>query len=150
MGSKRKKKRDYRRQYRFWLDECIPAEAELGRYVAELTDQRQFAPTIRDGLRLIRELRQGDISFLFELFPHIMSVIEREYLRDRYKASTEFEAMVNSYKLQIESLTAAVASQPLGAVVAPLAQRAEPLVELVEVTPEVAAENLIDSLSEFM
>lgn len=57
--------------HHFWLNIWKPLEGELDNQVAQLKKQRQFAETVRDGLRLILDLRAGSLSVLFELFPHL-------------------------------------------------------------------------------
>lgn len=55
----------------FWLDVNKPDEQELAEYVGDLKEQRSFVSTIRDGLRLVRDLRAGRTDVLRELFPWV-------------------------------------------------------------------------------
>src|SRR5262245_40355436 len=60
-----------RLQFRFWLDKFRPDENELAQYVSTLKKKRRFAQTIRDALRLIRDLQQGRVEVLLALFPWV-------------------------------------------------------------------------------
>jgi hypothetical protein len=61
----------YRRQFRFWLDAAKSDEHDLIEYIYKLVETRLFASTIRDGLRLLRDLRARRTDVLQELFPWI-------------------------------------------------------------------------------
>ncbi|MBZ0291639.1 MAG: hypothetical protein K8L99_03640 [Anaerolineae bacterium] len=75
----------FRLRYVFWLDMNKPDEAELADTVASLKEQRSFASTIRDGIRLVCDLRAGRLDALFELFPWVRAEFnKKEYqLQDR-------------------------------------------------------------------
>lgn len=64
-------RRTYRVQFRFWLDVLRDEEHDLAVYAEELKKNRTFIQTIRDGLRLIRDLRQGRVEVLEQLFPFV-------------------------------------------------------------------------------
>ncbi len=65
------KKERLRQQYLFWLDMNKPADVELAVTIAELKTCRKFAQTIRDGIRLIEDLRAGRLDMLLTLFPSV-------------------------------------------------------------------------------
>jgi hypothetical protein len=65
------RKKTFRLRFTFWLDMLNGVEQDLADYIEELKSARTFAKTIRDGLRLIRDLRAGHVEVLFELFPWI-------------------------------------------------------------------------------
>ena len=65
-----------RMQHRFWLDVSRDEENELDAYALKLKEQRSFVTTIRDGLRLIRDLREQRLDVLFSLFPFVHSWLE--------------------------------------------------------------------------
>jgi hypothetical protein len=65
-----------RKEFKFWLYHDIAAEARLMEYIDYLLKTRQFARTIRNGLRLMWTLGEGDLSVLFELFPTLRSRLE--------------------------------------------------------------------------
>lgn len=60
-----------RKQYLFWLDMNKPDDVELAVSIAKLKACRKFAKTIRDGIRLIEDLRAGRLDVLLALFPWV-------------------------------------------------------------------------------
>lgn len=60
----------------FWLDMCRDDEFDLAQYADSLKEKRLYAKTIRDGLRLIRSLRDQQLDILFALFPWIHAWLE--------------------------------------------------------------------------
>jgi hypothetical protein len=65
-----------RAQFKFWLDVTKKQEYELALQCDDLRHKRQFAKTIREGIRLILDLRQGRTAVLFELFPHLAQQLQ--------------------------------------------------------------------------
>ena len=59
----------FRLRFTFWLDMRKTDEAELAETIETLKLNRTFAATIRDGIRLICDLRAGQTEVLLELFP---------------------------------------------------------------------------------
>lgn len=53
----------------FWLDARKDDELVLLETIDQLKQQRSFTATLRDGIRLIVDLRAGRLDVLFELFP---------------------------------------------------------------------------------
>lgn len=66
MSSKR-----FRLRFTFWLDVNKKDEAEIADKVEDLKRDRLFAQTIRDGIKLIMSLREGNLEILFDLFPWV-------------------------------------------------------------------------------
>jgi len=66
-------------KFQFWLDANKDDELLLMEEIDHLKSQRSFTKTIRDGIRLIVDLKRGNYDVLFELFPHT---------RDRFSASS--------------------------------------------------------------
>jgi hypothetical protein len=60
-----------RGRYAFWLDYNKDEQLGLAETIDELKRTRKFVSTIRDGIRLICDLRAGRLETLFELFPWI-------------------------------------------------------------------------------
>lgn len=55
----------------FWLDVAKPDELALAEQIEELKQEREFARTLRSGIRLICDLKKGQTDVLFELFPWV-------------------------------------------------------------------------------
>lgn len=66
-----KQDKRYRFQMRFWVDLEKAEERWLADYAAYLKAGRNFHETVRQGLRLIHDLRQGKTDVLFEMFPFV-------------------------------------------------------------------------------
>jgi hypothetical protein len=62
-----------RKLFKFWLYRDLVEDTRLMDYIAYLYKTRQFATTVRNGLRLMWTLGEGDLSVLFELFPGLQS-----------------------------------------------------------------------------
>lgn len=67
----------FRLKFMFWLDANKSDEYELAETIEALKQERSFARTIRDGIRLIVSLRQRQTDVLFELFPFLESEIAK-------------------------------------------------------------------------
>ena len=65
------KKQRFRLRQVFWLDLNHPVEGEVANQIAELKERRLFASTVRDGIRLICDLRSGRLDILTKMFPWI-------------------------------------------------------------------------------
>lgn len=79
-----------RKEYKFWLFHDLNEDSRLMEYIAYLKSSRQFARVIRDGIRLIWSLREGNLTILFELFPHL----ERQFNPDAEDLIAEFREML--------------------------------------------------------
>lgn len=93
-----RKARRYQLQQKFWLDALKAEERDLADWCEELRDNRQFTPTVRIGLRLVRSLQAGHTDVLFELFPAIREKLyaqmEAEVLeRNQNEALARLERM---------------------------------------------------------
>ena len=64
-------RKSFRMKFMFWLDVTKRGEDELIGQIEFLKQERLFAKTIRDGIRLICDLRAGRTEVLFELFPWV-------------------------------------------------------------------------------
>jgi hypothetical protein len=59
----------FRLKFMFWLDVTKEDELALSEQIEELKQHRSYVKTIRDGIRLVCDLKQGSTHVLFELFP---------------------------------------------------------------------------------
>ena len=66
----------FRLRFTFWLDMHKPDEAALAEVIDTLKQNRSFASAIRDGIRLIADLRAGRTDALFELFPWVKDTLQ--------------------------------------------------------------------------
>lgn len=82
------KGKSFRLQVKAWLDISKPQENDLAVYVDELRQQRQWASTFRDSLRLIRDLRAGNTAVLFELFPQLQPTLDPPALSKLFAGAT--------------------------------------------------------------
>ena len=62
----------HRLQFKFWLDTTKKQDDDLALELFALKQDRQYTPTIRDGVRLILDLRRGRLTVLRELFPWVI------------------------------------------------------------------------------
>ena len=65
----------YRLMYRFWLDVTKPNEESIADQIELLKNERSFTATIRDGIRLICDLKDGKTDVLCELFPQFKTML---------------------------------------------------------------------------
>jgi len=62
----------------FWLDMSKSDEVELAEEIEILKQQRLFSETLRDGIRLICDLRAGRTDRLFAMFPWLVGEVDRK------------------------------------------------------------------------
>ena len=84
------KDKRWRGQFKFWLNANDVGEKALGDSLVMLKSNRQFAPTIRNALRLFLDLKAGNTEVLCELFPGIVTAISQPAL----VPSDEFNAII--------------------------------------------------------
>lgn len=58
-----------RQVFKFWIFKDKPEEYRLVEFINYCKSKRIFARVVRDGIRLMWSLGEGDTSVLFELFP---------------------------------------------------------------------------------
>lgn len=68
-------------QFKFWMNIAKDDEFELSMEMMLLKSRRKFATTIKDGLRLMVDLRAGKIDVLLELFPFVRDAMAKELMR---------------------------------------------------------------------
>lgn len=62
----------YRVMFKFWLNIAREEEKEIAETIQALKQDRSFSSVIRDGIRLVWDLRQGRTEVLRELFPWVL------------------------------------------------------------------------------
>src|SRR5687768_1306068 len=70
-----------RHRFMFWLNGNDYEHRQLIQLCWSLQENREFAPTIRNGLRLIEDLRAGNLEVLTELFPEIANQFSNQDIR---------------------------------------------------------------------
>lgn len=70
-----------RAQFRFWLNIMKDPEFELAQEIVLMKKRKKFTATIKDGLRLILDLRAGRLDVLLELFPWVKDAVMQEVMR---------------------------------------------------------------------
>lgn len=85
-----------RKQYKFWLDERREEDWQINAAIEKLKAKRSFSSTIRDGIRLICDLRAGRLDVLFELFPWVQG----EFLKQQTPTSDNSDLKAEVQRLQ--------------------------------------------------
>jgi hypothetical protein len=88
----------FRLRQTFWLDLNREDEKEIAEQVAILKENRTFVKTVRDGIRLICDLRKGQVDVLFELFPWVKA----EFLAGIQPQETAGERALREHLERIE------------------------------------------------
>ena len=86
--------------HKFWLDITKDTEDRLDEQIHTLKLERKFAGTIRDGIRLICDLRQGRVDVLFELFPWVKA----EFLAGIHPPKSTSEQAIEAQLKRLEEL----------------------------------------------
>jgi hypothetical protein len=93
----------YRSQFKFWLDVNKPDEAALAALCENLKRRGLYTKTIRDGLRLVDDLRNGRLDVLFTLYPWVKELITYEQGRAIHPT-----APLNSYAAPDDNIPLAI------------------------------------------
>ena len=76
----------FRLQFKFWLDVNKPDEYALAEIIADLKESKTFSKVIRDGIRLVWSLGQGNLDVLLALFPWVEDAFYERF-REQQPAS---------------------------------------------------------------
>lgn len=79
-----------RKEFKFWLYHDRDEDSRLMEFIQYCKSTRQFARVVRDGIRLIWSLREGNLAILFELFPHM----EHQFNPDAKDLIAQFREML--------------------------------------------------------
>ena len=105
----------YRVMQKFWLDLEKPDEEEINQMIDNYKRKRQFSRIIRDGIRLMWSLGQGDLDVLFELFPWVMDVFYQRALADYQPQDAALQQqLARLEKLLIEQGSVPIDQVPTG------------------------------------
>jgi hypothetical protein len=94
-----------KKEYKFWLYHDLLEDTRLMDYVDYLRKTHQFPTVIRNALRLVWTLGEGDLSVLFELFP----VLRGQFMPNPDELIEQFRQM-----LHMRTITAAEPEPPSG------------------------------------
>jgi hypothetical protein len=103
----------YRIMQKFWLDLDKPDHEEVNEIVHTLKQTRAYSKAIRDGLRLIFDLRAGRLDILFELFPWVRAEF-LEYMASAQPQQSDREMSIEKQLARIEELL--VNGEPMSSV----------------------------------
>ena len=84
----------YRLRFTFWLDMLKPDELVLADKIELLKNERLFAKTVRDGIRLLCDLRAGRVAVLGELFPWVFDAVAAAVEEEKGAQSSAIEAQL--------------------------------------------------------
>lgn len=100
----------YRVMHKFWLDITKPGEDWLDEQIHQLKATRQFTTLLRDGLRLILDLRAGKLEVLFELFPWVQARLNAE----QGGATSDLQAKLDHLETLLLAQGSSHVMQPIG------------------------------------
>src|SRR5512145_1846952 len=86
-------KKRFRIRFVFWLDLEKQDENQIAEQIEVLKQERSFAKVVRDGIRLVCDLRAGRTDVLLELFPWVT-----ERFQQPQSDTTELAALVEQFK----------------------------------------------------
>lgn len=137
----------FRPRFTFWLDLYKADEATLAEVIYVLKRERTFVSTIRDGIRLICDLRAGQADSLFELFPWVKEML--------VQSAAPVDQRLQDQIARLEALLVAQGNVPIQHVQQMPAIKA-PSASLLEVTQssnrsstKKVAQNFVDSMKGF-
>ena len=92
-----------REKFKFWLDTGKDDELLIAGQIGELKRERLFTSTIRNGIRLICDLKEGHLDVLFELFPWVRAEF-LEYMQSLQPQKTAGEIELQKRMERMEHL----------------------------------------------
>lgn len=136
-------KNPFRKRYEFWLNLNAETEYEIAEIADELKAQRGYASAIRDGLRMVWELRQGRVDTLVKLFPWIVERFQPQ------QDTSELAALVEQFKLAMVNTHSTVVTQA-PAWTLPLDNKPEVrVIENEEERKKLSVKNTLAALEDF-
>lgn len=92
------KTKNFRKRHEFWLNLNSAGEAEVAEIVKDLKSRRGYASAIRDGLRMVWELRQGKVDTLVKLFPWVVDAFAQPKTAPDMPDMTELKGLMKELK----------------------------------------------------
>jgi hypothetical protein len=84
------RKSRYRLRYTFWLNHHDPDEVAVADTIEILKNERSFTSTVRDGIMLANDLRQGRVEVLLKLFPWVVDAL-RPFVQESGKDTDDLK-----------------------------------------------------------
>ena len=106
----------WRFMFKFWLDHNNPLDRWVGDYLTDMKAARKMTQTIRDAIRLIADLRAGNVEVLCELFPWLSERLDAQPVT----AGDAFGELVAKQQAEMDAMRAKLDA---------LAARTEPLLQ---------------------
>ncbi len=136
----------FRPRFTFWLDMHKADEAALAEVIDILKRERTFASTVRDGIRLIYDLRAGRADVLFELFPWVKETVQPS-------GAAPVDARLQDQIARLEALLIAQGNSPIQRAQQVPKTSAASLLEIMQPTNKTStkkvAQNFVDSMKGF-
>ena len=95
----------YRMRYDFQLNVAKDDELAVAEQITNLKTQGLYSKTVRDGIRLVSDLREGNLDVLFELFPWVRAEF-LEYVASAQPQKSDTEINIQKQLARIEELLA--------------------------------------------
>lgn len=101
----------YRMRFDFQLNVAKNEEFAIAEQISFLKQQGLYSKTVRDGIRLVSDLREGNLDVLFELFPWVRAEF-LEHIVAVQPQKSEAELAIARQLARIEELLASDKSSP--------------------------------------
>ena len=95
----------YRMRFDFQLNVAKDDEFAIAEQIANLKTQGLYSKTVRDGIRLVSDLRDGNLDMLYELFPWVRAEF-LEYMAAVQPQLSDTEINIQQQLSRIEELLA--------------------------------------------
>ncbi|MBI5928183.1 MAG: hypothetical protein HY862_02660 [Chloroflexi bacterium] len=138
-------KKRFRTRFVFWLDLQKQDENQIAEQIETLKQERAFAKVIRDGIRLICDLRAGKTDVLLELFPWVAERFQPQ------NDTSELTALVEQFKtMMVNNRSVVVAQAPAWNPPLPMDNKLEVrVVENEEERKKLSVKNTLAALEDF-
>ncbi len=137
-------KKRFRMRFVFWLDLQKQDENQIAEQIEILKQERSFSKAVRNGIRLICDLRAGRTDVLLELFPWVA-----ERFQQPQNDTSELVALVEQFKaMMTQNHSVVVAQAP--AWMPPLDNKPEVrIIENEEERKKLSVKNTLAALEDF-
>ncbi len=135
----------FRIRFVFWLDLQKQDENQIAEQIEVLKQERSFAKVVRDGIRLVCDLKAGRTDVLLELFPWVT-----ERFQQSQSDTTELAALVEQFKSMMTTNNRSVVVAQAPAWIPPLDNKPEVrVIENEEERKKLSVKNTLAALEDF-